>query len=363
MTIRLADLTTFHIGGPVREFVEIDSREAAEKFFFEVSADPARGPIFVLGGGSNILASDRGYDGVVAHLQLRGIAIERETRENVWLRVSAGESWDGVVARAVESGWWGIENLSHIPGLAGALAVQNVGAYGQEAGQVVESVEVWDLHGGQRLELTAAECLFGYRRSIFNSSGIGRYAVLSVLLRLSKISRPNLDYADLQKYFAEQSNLRPSQAEIRAAIIAIRDRKFPYPVDAATGNAGSFFKNPTLTAREYERLRERLGIEFGHEARERLDRGARPAAEGLKLSAALLVDLCGLKGRRSGGAVVHDAQPLVIRNTGSAIAADVIALAATVRRTVHHQTGVALDTEPVLLGFLPEEIEEFRRLE
>ena len=187
-----------------------------------------------------------GFEGVVVHPACRGIEILHEDAEAVTLEVNAAETWDDVVQYAVERNWWGIENLSHIPGQAGAALVQNIGAYGQQASDVVQSARVMEISTGAPHVLSAADCGFGYRRSIFNTTARGKLIIVGLTLRLAKHGRPQLDYPDVQAYFQERGIKQPSLAEIRQAIISIRDRKFPFPREERGGNAGSFFKNLSL---------------------------------------------------------------------------------------------------------------------
>ena len=351
--------TTFKIGGPARYFARVRSpQEVREAIVF---AQGRSAPVFVLGGGSNLLVSDRGFDGLVLHPACEG-AGEPQRDSNtgfVRFRINAGEAWDRAVACAVDHGWWGIENLSHIPGQSGAALVQNIGAYGQQLSDVLESAEVLELSTGEAHLLQANECGLGYRRSIFNGSHRGEFIILSITLRLPIEPRPNLGYRDLRAYFEERSIDRPSQLEIRRAIISIRDRKFPYPREARGGNAGSSFKNPTLSAAEFQALERSVRLRFGAAEVSRLDElSHRPGStDSVKVPAALLIDMCGLKGFGIGGAQVNPPQPLVILNLGTATAEDVLCLAGHVRRTVYRETGVKLELEPELVGFAPGETE------
>jgi UDP-N-acetylmuramate dehydrogenase len=269
-----------------------------------------------------------------------------------------------VVGFAVERGWWGIENLSHIPGQAGAALVQNIGAYGVQLSDVFESAEVADLGTGKVRTLAAADCRLGYRSSIFNSSERGRYFIFSLTLRLSERERPNLEYKDLSAWFAERGVVRPTQSEIRAAVIQIRDRKFPFPREERGGNAGSFFKNLTLTAAEYEQLEGRLRSEFSASALDRLREVGRRVErpKRIRIPTAFLIEVCGLKGRRVGGAEVNESQPLVLLNQGGATAEDVMSLAREVRRTLYARLGVTVSLEPEPVGFSEAEFRTYLSL-
>jgi UDP-N-acetylmuramate dehydrogenase len=354
----LKPYTTFKIGGPARYFARAASMEE-----FRGALDLAGKhslPLFVLGGGSNILVSDRGYEGVVVHPACRRIEIRDEDAEAVTLEVNAAETWDDVVQHAVERNWWGIESLSHIPGQAGAALVQNIGAYGQQASDVVQSARVMEISTGASHVLSAADCGFGYRRSIFNTTARGKLIIVGLTLRLAKHGRPQLDYPDVRAYFQERDIKQPSLTEIRQAIISIRDRKFPFPREERGGNAGSFFKNLSLLESEYAVLRERVQRNFPPRELARLEKMRKrfPSADRIKIPTAFLIEICGLKGHRIGGAQVNETQPLVLLNQGGATAQDVIALAQHVRKTVRARTGMALAIEPELVGFTKREMAE-----
>ena len=269
-----------------------------------------------------------------------------------------------MVGFAVERGWWGIENLSHIPGQAGAALVQNIGAYGQQLSDVFEAAEVADFATGVVRTLVAADCRLAYRSSVFNTSGRGRYFIFNLALHLSERERPSIEYKDLSAWFAERG-VTPTQREIRAAVIQIRDRKFPFPREERGGNAGSFFKNLTLTAAEYEKLEGRFRSEFGESALGRLreirKQGVSPASA--RIPTAFLIEVCGLKGRRVGGAQVNERQPLVLLNQGGATADDVMSLAREVRRTLYTRLGVTVSLEPEPVGFCDAELRAHLSLE
>jgi UDP-N-acetylmuramate dehydrogenase len=354
----LKPFTTFKIGGPARYFARAASLEE-----FPPILELARKhslPLFVLGGGSNILVSDRGFAGVVLHPACRGMEIQQEDTEAVTLNVSAGETWDDLVQYAVEHNWAGVENLSHIPGQAGAALVQNIGAYGQQVSDVVQTAQVVDIATGALHVLSAAECELGYRRSIFNTTARGKLIIVGLTLRLAKQGRHQLGYPDVRAYFQERGTKQPSLMEIRQAIISIRDRKFPFPREERGGNAGSFFKNLSLVESEYEALREKVRSNFPPPALVRLEemRKRFPTAVRIMIPTAFLISICGLKGHRIGGAQVNETQPLVLLNQGGATAQDVIELARHVRKTVRERTGMAIAIEPELVGFSKQELDE-----
>src|SRR5581483_7363092 len=234
--ILLAPYTTFKIGGPAKYFCVVkDQFDALQAYEF---AEKNQLKTLVLGGGSNMLISDKGFDGLVLKIENKGIEVLSHDEEHVLLKIASGEVWDEVVKFAVSNNWWGIENLSHIPGSTGAIAVQNVGAYGQEAKNLIESVTVFDRKTHEIQSLNNSECDFGYRTSIFNMGQKGKYIIFYITLKLSKIARPILAYRDLAKKFEGK---RPALEEVRQAVIGIRDTKFPFPTEAKKGNAGSFF--------------------------------------------------------------------------------------------------------------------------
>lgn len=359
----LKPYTTFKIGGPANYFVHAAAMDDFRGALRLASAQSL--PLFVLGGGSNILVSDCGFDGVVVHPTHRGIEILREDSEAVTLQAESAEAWDDLVQHAVDHHLWGIENLSHIPGQAGAALVQNIGAYGQQVSDVVQSAEVVETATGASRVLSAAECEFGYRRSILNSTARGQFIIVRLTLRLPKDGRPLLDYPDVRTYFQERGIAQPSLSEIRQAIISIRDRKFPFPREERGGNAGSFFKNLSLAEAEYEVLQENVARNFAHDAVVRLEaiRHRFPSADRIKIPTAFLIEICGLKGHRIGGAQVNENQPLVLLNQGGATAQDVMALAKHVRKTVRARTGMTIAVEPELVGFTDRELIEFNNLE
>jgi UDP-N-acetylmuramate dehydrogenase len=345
--VPLAPYTTFKIGGVARFFCVVGNLEDIKEavgFAKEKSI-----PFFVLGGGSNVVVSDGGFGGLVIHPEINGIDAIFEDENFIHFKVGAGENWDKFVAMTVAKGLCGVENLSHIPGNTGAVAVQNVGAYGQEASRAIEAVEAYDSQTGELKVLSNAECRFTYRGSIFNSSNKGRYIILNTVFKLEKNGSPNLTYRDLKEKFGETN---PSIQEVRNAVIEIRDKKFPFPVGAVNGNAGSFFKNPIVSEQEYERIREKVQENFGQGAVRKMEGKAHKDNLNFKIPAAFLVDICGLKNTQIAGAAINENQPLVIINkTGTAKAQDVLSLSNKIKDTVFGKTGVSLREEPELVGF------------
>ncbi len=287
-------------------------------------------PWYVLGGGNNILFT-KDFEGVLLHSVARGIALTHDDAQRVTVRVEAGAEWDDVVAWCVERGLWGVENLSLIPGYAGAAPVQNIGAYGSEIKDVIETVEVLFADTLENRTFTREECRFGYRESIFKQELRGRAIITAVTLGLTREASPNLSYGHLE---AEVTRLGgPTLENIRRAVTGIRQSKLPDP--KVTGNAGSFFKNPVVAQAKIEELKA-----------VHPDMPVYGAAPGYgKLAAGWLIDRAGWKGRSLGRAGVHADQALVLVNMGGATGAEILALAAAIRRDVEAKFGVALDME------------------
>jgi UDP-N-acetylmuramate dehydrogenase len=359
----LKPYTTFKIGGPAKFFA--CSRTVADYRQCLEFARHEGVPFQVLAGGSNTLVSDRGFDGLVIHPAQRGLTLQSQTKSTCTLRIAAAETWDDAVRHVVKHGWWGIENLSHIPGQAGAALVQNIGAYGQQLSDTLALAEVLDVAGDEVHDFEPEMCGLGYRRSIFNSQQRNRYLILALTLRLSKRGKPDLRYPDVSAYFEERGNPTPTLSQIREAIIAIRDGKFPFPREERGGNAGSFFKNLQIGEADYQTLRKYVQKNFPRHTQERLKEfRKRYVGPGpIKIPTAFLIEICGLKGHRVGNAQVNETQPLVLLNLGGATADDVMKLAGHVRRTVAERTGMAISLEPELVGFSPEEVSNYLSLD
>jgi UDP-N-acetylmuramate dehydrogenase len=341
----LAPLTTLGIGGHARWFVEAHTEvEIAEAAAW---AREKGVPLFVLGGGSNLLVADGGFDGLVLHIALKGIqTMEVSGSAERIYQVAAGEDWDAFVQRTADDGYAGIECLAGIPGTVGGTPVQNVGAYGQEVSSTIDSVRVFDLKESALEGFRAAECSFAYRRSRFNTTDKGRYIVLGVDYRLARTGTPSLKYADLQREFPEGSN--PTLLEVAAAVRRIRHSKGMLLVDGDSDchSAGSFFKNPIVSEADAERVATAAGSEPP-----RFPAGAnRPGM--VKLSAAWLIEKAGFtRGYTLGRAGISTKHTLALINRGDASAAEIVALAHRIRSTVHARFGIELQMEPVMLGF------------
>jgi len=342
--VPLAPLTTLGVGGPARFFAEAVSAEDVRRAVHYAGEHGL--PLFVLGGGSNLVVSDSGWPGLVLRIRISGLE-EREEGDKLILDVGAGEEWDRFVARAVARDCAGIECLSGIPGSVGGTPVQNVGAYGQEVSEVVESVQAIDLKDGHLHELCNPACGFAYRTSIFNTSERGRYIILRVTFALTPAGEPRLQYADLKKYFAGRTGA-PSLAEVREAVRHIRAGKamLIVPGDEDCRSAGSFFKNPVLTESQHQQLSQRaaaLGLQVP----------SYPALSARhKVSAAWLVEHSGFsKGYTQGRVGISRKHALAIVNRGDATANDVLALKNEIQQRVADTFDVSLSPEPVFVGF------------
>jgi UDP-N-acetylmuramate dehydrogenase len=333
--VPLAPYTTFKIGGPARWFAEA----ATEADILE-AVDFARSrslPLFPLGGGSNLLVSDVGFPGLVLHIGLKGI----DQREDHFV-VSAGEDWDSFVTHAVERDFAGIECLAGIPGTVGGTPIQNVGAYGQEVSESIASVRALNLATLQFEEFPNAACGFSYRRSNFNTSQRGKYIMTRATYALRKNGQPRIAYADLKRHF--QNSATPSLREVSDAVRSIRRGKGMYivPGDPDCRSAGSFFKNPIVSAEHYARVAAQEAVEVPHY----------PGGDNaMKIPAAWLLERAGFhKGYSLGEAGISTRHTLALVNRGSAKAADIFALRDRIIAEVDSRFGIKLEPEPVLLG-------------
>src|ERR1039458_7847714 len=353
--VPLAPLTTLQVGGAAHYFAELkredDVREA-------VHHAAARGlPLFVLGGGGNLVIADSVWPGQVLRIAIGGMATPatNEAAGNagnaVLFSVGAGVTWDDFVAQAVVQNCAGIECLSGIPGSVGGTPVQNVGAYGQEVAETIESVRAFDLQEARIVVLSKPACGFRYRSSLFNSTERGRYIILRVNYRLKRGGAPSLKYADLQKYFAERlvpKQTAPSLAETREAVREIRRNKgmLIVPGDADCRSAGSFFKNPVLDEEQFKDLAARA-------ISKALEIPSYPALDAQrKVSAAWLVEHSGFrKGYAAGAVSISQKHALALINRGDAKASDIVELKDKIQHAVQEAWGIQLEPEPVFVGF------------
>lgn len=325
--VPLSSLTTMRVGGPAR-FVAQCENEADIQEAIAFAHERAI-PFMVLGGGSNLLASDSGYEGVVIQMRMEGIRIEDEG-ETVLLIADAGTSWDAFVREAAAQGLWGIENLAGIPGTVGAAPVQNIGAYGMEVAQTLAYVDVLDTKTSEVTRIANEDCGFEYRESRFKHDPT--LVILRVAFRLARLGKPQTSYADLERYMADGHELA-TPLEIGDAVRAIRAKKFP---DLSThGTAGSFFKNPVISSAEYEVLKEQYP-----------DMPTYTAYNGIKIPLAFVLDrILGLRGHREGNVHLFENQPLVLVAGEGATAKEIHAFANSIVKKVFDATRIKIERE------------------
>jgi UDP-N-acetylmuramate dehydrogenase len=345
--VPLAPLTTLQVGGPARYFVSASNEQAvvdALEFGAKKNLE-----VFILGGGSNILVSDQGFDGLVVQVALEGIskshAFTREenpvTPEGVTLTAAAGEDWDSFVEYCVANDLAGVECLSGIPGFVGGTPVQNVGAYGQEVSETIATVRCFDRERLEFVDLSTDDCEFTYRKSIFNSSQRDRYVVLAVSYVLLRGGQPKIAYKDIKDHFGTH---RPTLRETRDAVLAIRRLK-SMVIDANDPNrrsAGSFFKNPIVLRQRFDEI----AAEFGSIPHF-------PANDGfVKIPAAWLIERSGFaKGYEHGNAGISTNHTLAIINRGAATADEILSLKSDIQSAVESKFDIFLQPEPVFVGF------------
>jgi UDP-N-acetylmuramate dehydrogenase len=327
----LKHLNSFSVEARAARIFELESRQDLHEFAAEHQFDPADD--LILGGGSNILFA-RDVEGSVILNHVTGRRVINESGAGVLVEALAGENWHQLVLWSLDQGLSGIENLSLIPGLTGAAPMQNIGAYGVELSDVLDSVEALDLQTGRFREFTRKECQFTYRDSRFKSLDAGRYLITAVRLRLQRSFTPRLEYAGVAAELLTAGVNQPTARQVSDAVIRIRQRKLPDP--AIIGNAGSFFKNP-LVGRQ---TADRLATKFENLPIHKQDDGS------AKLSAAWMIDDCGWKGHREGDAGVSDQHALVLVNYGSASGRHLLDLANAIADSVHERFGVELIPEP-----------------
>jgi UDP-N-acetylmuramate dehydrogenase len=327
----ITGLNTFRIKTSAKALVKITNEKELDLFLNSGSTLPE--PFLPLGQGSNVLFT-KDFPGTVIHMQIPGIVEVMDHDDAVTVQVNAGESWDGFVKYTVEKGLGGLENLSWIPGLAGASPIQNIGAYGVEVKDVIAGVHTVDIKTGETVYFSNKECQFGYRNSIFKYSA-HRYLVTSIDFLLSKKPTIQFDYLPLQEELEGVDN--PAIKDIRNAVIAIRKRKLPDPKEI--GNAGSVFKNPQITEMEYDDLR--------HDYKEMPVYKTQTGS--VKIPAAWLIEKCGFKDKRQGDAGVYKNQPLVLVNHGNATGSQILEFAQEIISAVKEKFSIPLEFEVSVL--------------
>jgi len=330
--VDLVDLNSLRVHASASYLIDVHSVDDLNHAL--AWADEHNVPLQVLGGGSNLVFVDH-FPGLVLHMAMKGRQLEPLDDDQAMLVLKAGENWHEAVLFAARAGYRGIENLALIPGTAGAAPVQNIGAYGVELCDTLESLTALDRSSGQLVTLTAADCCFGYRDSRFKHEP-GRYIIVEIRLRLSRSAPFRLGYGDLQARLpSDDAQLTP--LAVAQAVMAVRQEKLPDP--SVLPNAGSFFKNPVVSQVEYERLQADFPGLVSY-----------PVERGVKLAAGWLIDQAGWKGFRNERVGVHDRQALVLINHSGGSGRDILALARDIRASVQEKFGVALEMEPGIVG-------------
>jgi len=326
---------TFGVAVSARHFCEVSSREELREALDFGRAHAL--PVMILGGGSNVLFRED-YPGLIIRMCLSGIQLVSSTGDAVEVRAEAGENWHGFVLHCLAQGWHGLENLALIPGCVGAAPIQNIGAYGVEVKERITEVEVLDIGSGSIRHLSANECSFGYRDSVFKNALRGRAVVLSVTFALQRDARVEISYGTLATELAAIAD--PTPRDVLDAVCRIRRARLPDP--GVLGNAGSFFKNPVIAESQYQRLRER----FPQMPAFAVDgKTYNNGTNNVKVPAAWLIEQAGWKGRVARRAAVYERQPLVLVNLGGATANEITALAFDVIDAVSTTFGIRLEPE------------------
>ena len=333
--ISLQQFNTFGIPARARRYLRVE--DPAQLQALAADPDLAALPRLVLGGGSNLLITRDEVELLVLHTALMGKEIVGETADAVLVRGRAGENWHEFVQFTLAQGLGGLENMALIPGTVGASPIQNIGAYGAEVKDLFHSLTAFDFTTGATRTMSAADCRFAYRDSVFKHEDGRQLAVLDVTFALPKAWTPNLRYAELARELDAQGIAEPQPRQVADAVIAIRRRKLPDP--AEIGNAGSFFKNPVVSGEHCARLLEQWPNLVHHLQPDGTE----------KLAAGWLIDQCGWKGKALGRAGVYPKQALVLVNNGGASGAEVLALARAIQADVRERFGVLLEPEPVMV--------------
>jgi UDP-N-acetylmuramate dehydrogenase len=357
--LALKPLTTFGVVGTAATAWRLDDVGLVDALLEALASSRTQGAApsprpFILGGGSNILFA-RDLPEPLILVRLRGRRRIDDDGENVLLEVAAGENWDETVRFSLSQGWYGLENLSLIPGLMGGAPWQNIGAYGVEVSRFIDSVDAIHLGNGERRTFAAVDCAFGYRSSFFKTTAGRDWLITAVRLRLSRRAQPSMGYPEVEQEVAALSSSvgasapeaapgdrfdGPSPEQVAAAVCSLRRRKLPDPVEI--GNAGSFFKNPIVSRDRLEALRTT------HPKMPSYPVADDPSA--VKLSAGWLIEAAGWKGFREGDAGVSSRHALVLVNHGAATGVQILALARRIERSVFEGFGVTLEAEPVIVS-------------
>ena len=337
--VDIKEYSTFSIGGQFRYFTIISSREELISLYATLQNEARfkNIPLFVLGGGSNIVFSDGVLNVFAIKVEIKGFEIINENQNFTDIKVGAGEIWDRVVEKTVLLNLSGLESLSAIPGTVGASPVQNIGAYGAEVKDTILEVEVFDIKSGNIKKLSNEDCKFGYRDSIFKNEARGKYIIMAVIYRLLKVIPLMPNYPGVLKYFDEREIASPSLTQIRDAIIYIRKEKLPNPKE--TPNVGSFFKNPIVL----NKIAYKIKNEFPNAKFFPIDE------DFTKIPAGWLIENAGLKGKSFGNVSVYEKNALVLVNTNNANCEDIILARNEIIRIVKDKFGITLEQEPEII--------------
>lgn len=325
--LQLKPYNTFGISAITHKFAEYATEEELLELLSQL--DETDKPLFHIGGGSNILFT-QDYPGTILHNAIKGIEVIDSDDETIVVRVGGGTVWDDFVQTAVENNWYGIENLSLIPGEVGASAVQNIGAYGVEACDTIALVEAIDLSNGSKRIFANGECDYSYRHSIFKSQHKNQFAITYVTFRLSRTFTPRIEYGNIGK--ALPADIPVTAELMRQTIINIRKEKLPDP--KKQGNGGSFFMNPVISQEQFTAIQALYPNAPYY-----------PAGNGIKVPAGWLIEQCGWKGKALGKAAVHDRQALVLVNRGDAMGNDILMLCEAIQKDVAEKFNIHLSPE------------------
>ena len=327
--ISLKPFTTFGIDKKAKFFTTVETLDELKAAL--LAAKEKQLPVFILGGGSNILLT-RDIQGLVIKLEIKGINLVKEEGDQLWVEVGAGEMWHELVLHSIAEDWAGLENLSLIPGTVGASPMQNIGAYGVEIKDVFDSLQAMHRETLEMQSFDAEACRFGYRESVFKQTFKDQFVITSVTFRLSKTPNFHLEYGAIQEVLAANGIDQPSIRAISDAVIQIRQSKLPDPKEI--GNAGSFFKNPTIPNAQFDELKASYPSIPGY-----------PSAEGVKVAGGWLIEQTGWKGKRIGEVGVHAKQALVLVNYGGGTGEEIKKLSEQIQASVYDKFGVQLQAE------------------
>ena len=325
--ISLKPFNTFNIDVKAKYFADVNNTHDLKELLgnkYYISEKRV-----ILGGGSNIIFTED-FDGIVIKLNSSEIKRVSETKDNIFIQVDAGVEWDSFVQHTIKNDIGGIENLSLIPGSVGATPIQNIGAYGVEVKDIIESVNIILLENLKEQTLSNAECNFGYRNSIFKNELKNKFVITSVVFKFRKQNFVNLKYAPLKNHFVGKSENEVTSKDVRDVVIAIRESKLPNP--NKIGNAGSFFKNPIIRKEQYDKLKNEYPDLNGYPENN----------SNIKISAGWLIEKCGLKGKRIGDVGVHEKQALVIVNYGSATGIEIVEFSKMIQREVENRFNIKI---------------------